>query len=112
MSSNSPLSPLTAWHEHVIKVWFDLVALGVRRANSRAEGAVKRRPLMKALARYWEGLDNKRLRLVGAASFIVACIAFLLFLNNPADGTRYLIGLVFLLIGVGGLMTFILRKRN
>jgi hypothetical protein len=64
---------------------------------------------MSALRNYWAGLDSKRLRLAGAAMFLVA---LLLFLNSSPGTTWNLVGWVFDLIAISGLVFLQLHRRR
>lgn len=63
---------------------------------------------MNALRNYWEKLNDKPVRLVGACVLLVALV---LFLNNPPGTTWNHVGLVLQVIGLSVLVFFVFRKR-
>ena len=64
---------------------------------------------MSALRHYWSRLDNKQLRLAGAA---MSLVAMLLFLNNPPGSTWSRVGMVFDIVGLGGFVFLLPRIRQ
>ncbi|MBW4078651.1 MAG: hypothetical protein HIU84_09130 [Acidobacteria bacterium] len=64
---------------------------------------------MNPLRNYWSRLDDQRLRLAGASMCLVT---MLLLLNNPPGSTWNRVGLVFDIVGLGGLVFLLPHKKR